>query len=499
MSSVFDGDDKDIPFFDVVVRPVAKMDFSPYTSESHVPGRHLNGLLNAEYAAGITIDEDAIAKHTRAAFLSFSGPVCLPLNRTHRGGSLLNFVDHNVREGFHALYPLVKFRGSERARHIAETCIEEIFKLWDPKSGWNEDHIKRHYGVDIRVNEYYIQGIARSIGPLVKYYRATGYGKALDLAYVLSEKAISEYFRDDGSYDPELFGFHTHSTTCVMSGLAQFADLTSSSLIMSRVKAFFDKGLWEIRDEIGWVIENAKPGSDPDRGEVNNSGDILETALILGRWGHPEYYGDAERILRTHILPSQLRDISFIDDQSNLDGTDGTRDVANRLHGSFGFPAPYGHEPLDAPRIKFNTDIVGGTVGSLCEAIKESTRRDAAGNWINLLFDHETDQVGVESPYTHPKLRIRVKRKGPLYVRIPGWVPTDKIKVIGSSCQVRFYNGYVFIADPPVNRWLTIDYPVIDNEITLHHRTKEIRVRMRGDAVLAMDNFNTDLTYFDQI
>jgi hypothetical protein len=233
-----------------------------------------------------------------------------------------------------------------------------------------------------------MHGLARAIGPLVKYYRATGYGPALVLATVLKDKSLAEVFCADGSYDRERFGDHTHSTTCVMSSLAQLADLTSDVPLMLRVKAFYDNGLWDIRDEFGWVVESSGEGRNPDKGEVNNSGDIMETGLILGKWRFAEGYHDAERILRCHILPSQLRDVSFIAEPKNPEGVDGMRDVAARLHGSFGFPAPYGHEPLDLPNIKFNLDIVGGAVGSLCEALRSATTRDKLGHHVNLLFDH---------------------------------------------------------------------------------------------------------------
>jgi len=41
-----------------------------------------------------------------------------------------------------------------------------------------------------------------------------------------------------------------------------------------------------MRDDLGWSIEFASPGSNPDMGEMNNTGDILDTAMILGRWGY---------------------------------------------------------------------------------------------------------------------------------------------------------------------------------------------------------------------
>jgi hypothetical protein len=501
MSRVFDADDGegDIPFFDVFVRPQARMAFSPGASESHVPGRHLNALLNAEDAAGITIDEDAVERHARAAFFSYDGPIVFPLNRDVVGGPLVNFAAHHAREGFHALYALEKYRDSDRARTVAEAGIAAINEYWDPDRDWDFHRLGQKHGLVALPNQPFMHGLARAIGPLVKYYRATGYGPALELATVLTQKCLAEVFYADGSYDIARFGDHTHSTTCVMSSLAQLADLTSDSALMQRVKAFYDNGLWDIRDEFGWVVESSGEGKNPDKGEVNNSGDILETALILGKWGFVKGYHDAERILRCHILPSQLRDMSFIEQPANPDGIDGMHDVAARLRGAFGFPAPYGHEPLDIAEVKFNLDIVGGAVGSLCEALRSVTTHDRAGHHVNLLFDHETPEIAMESPYTHSALRVRVKRPAPLYVRIPPWVDHNTLRVEGVRGRVLHTQGYAFIAEPPVNRWLTFRFPLAAQDISLRHRTRTIRTRMRGDVVDAMENFGADLTFFDSL
>lgn len=496
MENAFDADDNDVPFFDVVARPEARLAFSPQYSEAHVPGRHLNAMLNAEEASAIDLDEEAIEKHTRAAFLSYSGPVALPLNRAAQRGEPVNFAPHNLREGFHALYALAKYRDSAQARSIADASIAAIFEYWTPEGGWNFDRLEDEFDLKCRRDDF-IRGIARAIGPLVKYYRATGHGPALELATVLKDCAIEQFFGQDGRYDGERFGHHTHSTTCVMSSLAQLADLTSDSALMDRVKTFYDNGLWDIRDAFGWVIESSRGNADPDRGEVNNSGDILETALILGRWGHTECFDDAERILRGHILPSQLRDVSFIRQPPNPENVDGRRDVADRLRGAFGFPAPYGHEPRGAARIKFNMDIVGGAVGSLCEALREAVTLDDTGHRVNLLFDHGGPEISVQSPYAHPALRVMVKEPAPLYVRIPRWVDRDALTIDGVHWEGRYSNGYAFIAEPPVSRWLSFSFPMAESEVVLGHRTREIRARIRGDEVIAMDSFGADLTFFD--
>ena len=428
MCNVFNADDGDIPFFGSEVRPNPQFGFSGAHSESHVPGRHLNALLNAEDAAGIAVPADAIDKHANAAFFSYGGPLALPLNRSRIGGPLELFTTHNVREGFHALYPLVKYRGSERARELAERSIRELAELFRPDTGWDLDRLQ---GCGLTVREdTFITGIARAIGPLVKYYRATGHGPALELAVTLADKTTGEFFLESGAYDRERFGAHTHSTTCVISSLAQLADLLDDARLLARVRAFYDNGLWEIRDEIGWVIESSRDDAVADRGEINNTGDIVETALILGRRGFPEYFEDAERIIRCHILPSQLRDNSFIEDPPNPGGADHLHRIADRHLGGFGFPAPYGHEPLDPHRdISFNTDIVGGGVGSLCEVVREAVRTEHGIHRVNLLFDRETDHVAVESPYTHDRLRVTVRTAGPLYVRMPSWVEPSDVAV----------------------------------------------------------------------
>ncbi len=503
MCNVFNADDNDIPFMASSVRPVAQLSFTSSCSEAHIPGRHLNALLNAEDVAGISIDEQCIEKHARAAFFSYKGPVPLPLNRDEIGGPLVNFIPHNCREGFHALYALVKYRDSARARELVEASIAAIFEYWSPDSGWDVGRLTDQMGLNVGQwgtecdSAEFITGLARSIGPLVKLYRATGYGPALQLAILLKEKAIAEVFTEQGTFDPAVFGTHVHSVTCVMSSLAQLADLTTDSTLMNRVKTFFDTGLGEVRDELGWSIEGASLDSPPERGEANNTGDILETALILGRWGYAECYHDAERILRGHLLPCQLRDISFIEEPPNPEGEDGKHNVAQRHLGAFGLPAIYGHQPIGVERVSFNMDIVGGAVGSLCEAYREVTRFDGLSHYVNLLFDHETEMLNVQSPYTHDSLTITVKRSAPLFVRIPPWAKPEYLSIQGSNQNPIATGAYLFFAQPPVGRTITINFPLPEQEMALEHRTRTIRARLRGDEVVAMENFGADLTYFN--
>jgi len=497
MSSVFDRDDNDVPFFGSEVWPNAQLSFFKFHSEAHVPGRHLNALLNAEDAFGIHVDESVIQKHARAAFLSYSGPIPLPLNRETIDGKPRLFHPHNIREGFHALYALVKFRKSERARQLAEASIAAIMKYWNPETGWDRKYLEGQLDL-VLVDTSLITGVGRAIGPLVKYYRATQYRPALDLAVILKDKAITKFFSPSGEFSASLFGSHVHSTTCVMSSLAQLADLTKDAGLMQRVQKFFDNGLQQISDDVGWSPDSTDDAVT-DRGEVNNTGDIMETALLLGKSLDGSYYQRAERILRGHLLPSQLRDVSWIKNPSNPKGEDGKRDVAQRHLGAFGFPAPYGHKPVEAKSIGFNMDIVGGAVGSLCEAWRAATVFDDSGHRVNLLFDRETDDISIKSAYPDGMVRIKVRKAGPLVVRLPSWVSERDARVEGADFETRSGTSLLRVAKPFVGKPVVIRMPLRNSEIDLNHHSHRIRVRLRGDSVVAMENFGMPLTWFDPL
>ena len=314
MQSVFNADDVNVPFGGSVVRPRMATRFGAL-GEAHITGRHLNALLNAEDAAGIELCEAAVDNHRRAAYLSYSGPLALPLNRKEVGGPLVDFCPHDLREGFHALCALTRFRGDARARQLMEQSIATVFELWSPDRGW---HVERFEELGLNYQGWgFIHGVARMVGSLVKCYRATGYGPALELALILKEKAIDEFYLADGQYDPERFVTrHGHSITCVLSSLAQLADLLGDASLLMRVKAFYDHGLWDMRDQIGWSPE-VTDQEDTDHGESNNTGDILETALILGRCG-PSFYANDRPVLWTEgrLLRAVhlYRPVSFYED-----------------------------------------------------------------------------------------------------------------------------------------------------------------------------------------
>ena len=70
-----------------------------------------------------------------------------------------------------------------------------------------------------------------------------------------------------------------------------------------------------------------------------------------------------------------------------------------------------------------------------------------------------------------------------------------KLAVIGGE-RWRLAGDYLFFAEPPVGKPIEIAFDLPQRELVLKHRLHDIRIRLRGDQVTAMDNFGADLTYF---
>ncbi len=194
MGSVFNADDPhEVPFFYSQITPNPHIGWSTCVSESHVPGRHLLALLSAEDAGGIEIPDGVIEKQTRALFLAFSGQVALPLNRIDLHGPVVRFNPHNLREGMHGLYALVKYRQPQQARNMADRMIADMLEYWNLDSGFDLERLKKQNVIGEK--RIFIGHESRLIGALVRYYRATGYGPALQLALILKDKAVRLYNR----------------------------------------------------------------------------------------------------------------------------------------------------------------------------------------------------------------------------------------------------------------------------------------------------------------
>ena len=143
-------------------------------------------------------------------------------------------------------------------------------------------------------------------------------------------------------------------------------------------------------------------------------------------------------------------------------------------------------------------DIVGGSVASLCEVLRESAVTTERGHIVNMMFDRQSEFLHHDAASDNTGLIATPIRSGPLWIRLPTWVDRTKLKVNGTA-KFQVINGYILIAEPALEEPVQVSYPVSESELVLNHRTREIRARLQGDTVVSMDNFGAELTFFPPI
>jgi hypothetical protein len=509
MQLLFDPEHEGLPYFGNLMSGENPLNYHHSNfSISHVPGRWLNALLNAEDVLNISLKQEALANLTKWAKLCNSHPMGLSQSidlETFQPIPVSDF--HNLRESTHALYALAKYRNDKEAAALAKRQLLRVTEYLDFTSGeWNEERFQRDFSASttctcLSENEKRTFPISfgRYIGPLVKLYKATDMEEALQLAIRLKNYAFEFVLNEEGQYNVLKFGSHTHSTTAMISSLAQLGEVLNDASIFQRIIAFMQNGLSQIAiGELGWCIENYT--REDHYGEINNTSDIMETCLILGKQGHTSYFQQAERILRSHFLPSQLRDCSFIPEWDVPD--EAFHHKLRRAYGAFGFPCPYGHEYEEDGWISFNWDIVGGGVGGLCEAYRDKLTKSSGLYSVNLHFDHQDEDVEVISPYTNADVMdITVKRPATIRVRLSDWVVRGEleIKSAQSDIHTEFSDDWLYIFGMQENSKIHIRFP-------MHIETKEyafgsnvFTFRWRGDSVEAADNLGRRLCFFSQI
>jgi hypothetical protein len=367
--------------------------------------------------------------------------------------------------------------------------VRGVRALMNDDGSWNLDAI-RATGTVLPPGEitghdaFYCSTGGRFLGALVKYYDATKDNEALALARIIKDRVIATCFAPDGRH-LEAAGWHVHSVTATINALAQLAELTGDDELMRRTESIYRAAFGHYVTTFGWSKENLS--NDLDTGEVNNTGDMIQTALILARHGDARYYSDAEKMLRSHLLPSQLRDISWVKTVRDPKG-DAETDVAVRTRGAFGFPAPYGHKIERVDAVNFNFDITCGTMQALCEVLGHVCTEETSSTRINLLFSFSSPGVEMVSHLPDEgKLEIQTSGTRELLVRIPAGVTTDTIRldVDGTETAPKVDSIYLSIPKGTHTAIVRFHLPRTTTEEQLPGR--KVRVHWTGETVTAID------------
>ncbi|HZP81542.1 MAG TPA: hypothetical protein VFB21_07890 [Chthonomonadaceae bacterium] len=332
--------------------------------------------------------------------------------------------------------------------------------------------------------------------PLVKWAEVSGDERALELArrflhYIMDESHI---FRPDGSFWPDemhLAAGHFHTRTLAMAGILRYALLTDKPEFIPWVKRAYDWAM-TTSGSFGWFPEGV--GTEDyyttKHSETCNITDMLHIALKLAEAGHPEYWDHAERFVRNHLMESQWTRAEWLPRPAGELPED---DVINsycqmdaRIMGGFaGRTLPN----------EFLADNVlmgcccGAGPRALFLAWDHILTRKPDGLYVNLHLNRYSREADVLSYQPHEgRLEVRMRSEGPLSIRVPGALPDAALSVEQNGAPARYVRrgAYVRIAEAHPDDVITLRYPLKIEERAEVLLDWPLRIKWRGDTVVAM-------------
>ena len=427
-----------LPFFHYeLIQQPTRLQHGPFDSP-HVAGRFLDALgccapiidlpdAPDVYDALALQLYDSLERHTSG--LPWNAPTPWQPNMA---------VMHNCREVILGLLALWNWRGDQRAEPALRRLCRSILAAIGDEARFPGECL----GPEGWTTAF--SGIlapppattGRMIRSLVKYYRQSEDEVALELARRFASDNLKTAFGDDGSIVAEA-GTHMHSIAGTITSLIDYGILVGDNRFIEGARRAYDLGMRSFRSSYGWVKEFrwedwlSKPlqaagyaGTDINRGEANNTGDLIEAALLLGSLGYAGYYEDADRMLRNHLLASQVVDTSWVQEAVGLEDTDETRygDVGRRARGGYCFGSPVDLISYPEEAYQINADLVGGSSQAICEAWDAIAAANAHSVQINLLYSKHDSQWSLTCPPPGQEpITVRLQHAEDLRLRIPSW------------------------------------------------------------------------------
>jgi hypothetical protein len=345
-------------------------------------------------------------------------------------------------------------------------------------------------------------------------------------ALKLTRKQVQRVFVDSPLFSPDntfRHGGHMHGNLRTLVGAADYALYTGDPVLFSRVDALYRY----VRSEatsFGFLPEVIGRRGDVVATETCALMDYVGLAVTLANHGHPEYWGDVERMVRNQLAESQATDLSWLKPAAGKADTGQFtwRDLAARLEGGYaGWSSPThflaacetlhwgGLELRGKTRVFQNCCGGSGTHGFFI-AWKNAASFENGTLSVHLHLDKRLPQAEIRGyqPF-QGRLTVRLKEDCVVRVRIPDFVEPGALKAEagGAAAPVKVWGNYAELGRHPRGTTLTINYPLearteevqIGNPGFRHYR---YRVHWRGDTVMEMEpvgnGFSTGYSDFEK-
>ena len=423
--------------------------------------RWWNAILRLEEATGFVIPPEIEAAMLENAQIFFDNPdhLCHYPIDSGRWDPIIarfEFELHSLRESLLTLVCLERYRGSrwaaDKGRKMVRTLarmVPEGMKPWD----LSVSERARRLGIEQGPTSADILSGGRFLQALVAFYRETGDAAALEVANRIAEVQLAEVFRPDGEYRAVHYANHTHSYFGTLYGLLRFGEVTGRHEYVDTVAATYRRSVRKMVRESGYTCHDIdkETGGDPA-----SAADAATIALRLAcHHGHGNLLDDVERIVRSRVLPSQIvecppirgvlpaksedgESYRYINAVSRAERTapaataDAAEDLRECSIGAYGGIHPEihgGKRPV--------TDVTGAAVHDLCEIYRHIAVSTPEGLRVNLHLTYEDDHVCITATRA-AAARVAIVPKVPrnVWVRIPGWAPSESVRITAGGQRV---------------------------------------------------------------
>ena len=337
-------------------------------------------------------------------------------------------------------------------------------------------------------------------------WRAVPIKSLMNCARVANDQAAAEYAGKLIHGCPLLspnnkkFGGHMHAGLRTLAGAADYALYMKDTALFDQVDAIYRDLMTIPGARFGWIPENVYRGDDVVGCETCAVTDFVSISTTLANNGHPEYWGNVERIVRNQLTENQVVDGSWLKPGDKPDTANSTwRDVGNRMAGGFaGWSSPthmlaYQEGDDSHPRV-FQNCCAGTGVHAFYIAWKSASRFENGVLSVNMHFDKLLPQAEIRcyQPYKG-YLSVTLKEACKLRVRVPDFVDAKDVKVSSNMGEVKasVENGYLELGPRQAGEKIEVTYPVPvkEEEIAIGNPKRHqyhYRVTWKGDTVVRM-------------
>jgi hypothetical protein len=426
--AILNPEENYLPYWELTVEP----DYTAALKRwwpAHNLGRWWDAMTRLEAATGFQIPPEIDAAMQENVRRFFDNPDQISLNpepfptwtKKRNLPLRLQWDLHSLREGMLALNALARYRSSAWAAEMGRRMVQSLDAKLRDDGTWDAEKFDAYQqrGGQVIHNYDPSDTHGRMLEALVWFYETTGDLEVLRFADRVARWHFANTTQPDGNQPPTAHADHTHSYFGTLRGLLLYGRLTRQREYVERVAAAYRVSVNRVVHESGYTSHNMVEESF---GETTSPGDAAQIALWLAQEGYSEFLDDADRLIRSRVLPSQILDTPPLT-PIPIFGVDANTHLDQRVIGGYGGCHFHPHAGKQAV-----TDVTAADVHTLIDIYQHVAV--TLGGTLDIFFhlDYEDARVRVTCQRAErATLTVTLKQETALGIRVPQWTPRESI------------------------------------------------------------------------